>query len=83
MIFSFYLIFCFLNQAFASDTVLQEIEKEKKNALIKAWEENEKAKIDHETYKKKSGIGGWEKTKIALVEAELKKIEEELEKKKA
>lgn len=65
------------------DAVLARVETEKRLALIKAWEESEKTKVDNKTYKKFSGIGAWENTKRAAIEAELKKIEEKLEKKKA
>ncbi|XVE64870.1 hypothetical protein DITRI_Ditri07aG0136400 [Diplodiscus trichospermus] len=65
------------------DSVLARVETEKKLALIKAWEENEKAKVDNRAHKKISAIGSWENTKKADVEAQLKRIEEKLEKKKA
>ncbi|GLU05779.1 hypothetical protein SLE2022_228600 [Rubroshorea leprosula] len=65
------------------DVVLAKLATEKRNALVKAWEENEKAKADNKAHKKICATGSWEKSKIASVEAELKKIEEELEKKKA
>ncbi|XP_020408996.1 remorin isoform X1 [Zea mays] len=59
------------------------VEIEKINSLIKAWEENEKAKADNKTAKKQSIILSWENTKKAIIEAELKKKKEELEKKMA
>ncbi|OEL14327.1 hypothetical protein BAE44_0024651 [Dichanthelium oligosanthes] len=62
---------------------LAKVETEKRNSLIKAWEENEKAKAEHKAAKKLSTILSWENTKKAVVEAQLKKKEEELEKKKA
>ncbi|KAI3422741.1 Remorin_C domain-containing protein [Psidium guajava] len=65
------------------DAVLARVETEKRLALIRAWEESEKTKVENKTYKKLSGIGAWENTKRAAVEAELKKMEENLEKKKA
>ncbi|PPD77393.1 hypothetical protein GOBAR_DD25673 [Gossypium barbadense] len=76
------------------DSVLARVETEKRLALVKAWEENEKAKIDNKfkkvgkgtkskrAYKKISAIGSWENTKKSAVEAQLKSIEEKLEKKK-
>ncbi|TYH40745.1 hypothetical protein ES332_D12G269300v1 [Gossypium tomentosum] len=64
------------------DSVLARVETEKRLALVKAWEENEKAKIDNKAYKKISTIGSWENTKKSAVEAQLKSIEEKLEKKK-
>ncbi|XVF51520.1 hypothetical protein PTKIN_Ptkin04bG0191500 [Pterospermum kingtungense] len=65
------------------ESVLARVETEKKVALIRAWEENEKAKVDNKAHKKISAIGSWENTKKAGVEAQLKRIEEKLEKKKA
>ncbi|KAL6633892.1 hypothetical protein ACP70R_026563 [Stipagrostis hirtigluma subsp. patula] len=65
------------------DIALAKVETEKKNSLIKAWEENEKAKAENKAAKKISAILSWENTKKAVVEAQLKKKEEELEKKKA
>ncbi|XVF10629.1 hypothetical protein REPUB_Repub07fG0199100 [Reevesia pubescens] len=65
------------------DSVLALVETEKRLALVKAWEENEKAKVDNKAHKKISAIGSWENTKKAGVEAQLKGIEEKLEKKKA
>ncbi|GAY39104.1 hypothetical protein CUMW_041830 [Citrus unshiu] len=62
---------------------LEQLEKEKKLALIKAWEENEKAKADNRAYKRLSAVGSWEKSKKAAVELQLKKFEEKWEKKKA
>ncbi|KAI6707227.1 hypothetical protein NL676_010189 [Syzygium grande] len=73
----------YLGGSFDRDAVLARVETEKRLALIKAWEESEKTKVENKTYKKLSGIGSWENTKRAAVEAELKKIEEKLEKKKA
>ncbi|GKV23100.1 hypothetical protein SLEP1_g32877 [Rubroshorea leprosula] len=65
------------------DAVLAQLATEKRNALVKAWEENEKAKVDNKVYKKTCDIGSRENCKIAYVEADLKKIEEKLEKKKS
>nr|ACG43842.1 remorin [Zea mays] len=65
------------------DIALATVEIEKINSLIKAWEENEKAKADNKTAKKQSIILSWENTKKAIIEAELKKKKEELEKKMA
>ncbi|TKW40584.1 hypothetical protein SEVIR_1G255200v4 [Setaria viridis] len=65
------------------DIALAKVETEKKTSLIKAWEENEKAKAEHKAAKKQSIILSWENTKKSVVEAQLKKKEEELEKKKA
>ncbi|AQK45055.1 remorin isoform X1 [Zea mays] len=65
------------------DLALARVETEKRNSLIKAWEDNEKAKADNKATKKVSVILSWENTKKANIEAEMKKIEEQLEKKKA
>nr|GMC87343.1 remorin isoform X2 [Ipomoea batatas] len=54
---------------------LAQLELEKRLALIKAWEENEKAKADNKAHKKLSAIAAWENTKKASVEAQLKQIE--------
>ncbi|KAI7742517.1 hypothetical protein M8C21_001559 [Ambrosia artemisiifolia] len=65
------------------DEVLARVATEKKDALIKAWEESEISKIENRAQKKLAAIGAWENSKKAEIEAELKKIEEKLEKQKA
>ncbi|GJM85662.1 hypothetical protein PR202_ga02134 [Eleusine coracana subsp. coracana] len=65
------------------DIALAKVETDKRNSLIKAWEENEKAKAENKAAKKITAILSWENTKKALADAQLKKKEEELEKKKA
>ncbi|KAI5655522.1 hypothetical protein M9H77_32709 [Catharanthus roseus] len=65
------------------DAEFARLELEKRLALIKAWEESEKTKADNKAYKKLSAVGAWENTKRASVEAELKQIEEDFERKKA
>ncbi|XP_075484706.1 remorin-like isoform X2 [Primulina tabacum] len=65
------------------DAVLERVATEKRLSLIKAWEESEKSKAENKAQKKVSAIGAWENCKKANLEAELKKIEEQLEKKKA
>ncbi|XP_031261284.1 remorin-like isoform X2 [Pistacia vera] len=65
------------------DTVLARVETEKRISLIRAWEESEKSKAENKAHKKLSDIGSWENSRKAAVEAELKHIEEQLEKKKA
>jgi len=65
------------------DAVLARVATEKRISLIRAWEESEKSKAENKAHKKLSDIGAWENCKKASVEAELKKIEEKLEKKKA
>ncbi|KAL8240845.1 hypothetical protein R6Q59_014200 [Mikania micrantha] len=56
---------------------------EKKESLIKAWEESEKSKSENKAQQKLSSIKAWENSKKAELEAKLKKIEEDLEIKKA
>ncbi|XP_011084412.1 remorin-like [Sesamum indicum] len=65
------------------DAVLARVATEKRLSLIKAWEESEKSKAENKAQKKISAIAAWENSKKASLEAELKKIEEQLEKKKA
>ncbi|KAG4993134.1 hypothetical protein AAZX31_11G024800 [Glycine max] len=65
------------------DAMLAKVLTEKRLALIKAWEESEKTKAENRAYKKHSAVGLWEDSKKASVEAQLKKIEESMEKKKA
>jgi len=65
------------------DAVLARVATEKRLSLIKAWEESEKSKAENKAHKKLSSVSAWENSKKAAVEADLKKIEEELEKKKA
>ncbi|GFZ16484.1 nucleic acid-binding, OB-fold-like protein [Actinidia rufa] len=65
------------------NSVLARVETEKRLALIKAWEESEKSKAENKAYKKFSAIEAWESSKKASVEAQLKKMEEKFEKKKA
>ncbi|XP_059629284.1 remorin-like isoform X2 [Cornus florida] len=67
----------------SEDDVLARVEKEKRLSLIKAWEENEKSKAENKAHKKLSAIGAWESSKEAIIVAELKQIEERLEKEKA
>lgn len=65
------------------DAVLVKVNTEKRLALIKAWEENEKAKADNKYYKSVSTITAWENTKKSSAETRMKRAEEKLEKKKA
>ncbi|XP_076943024.1 remorin-like [Bidens hawaiensis] len=62
---------------------LQIVVTEKRIALIKAWEENEKTRADNKYYTKMSAIGAWENTKRAAIEADLKQIEQDIEIEKA
>ncbi|XP_044486721.1 remorin-like isoform X2 [Mangifera indica] len=57
------------------DAVLARVESEKRLALIKAWEENEKAKADNRAYKRLSAIASWENSKKAVADVQLKKYE--------
>ncbi|KAH1267535.1 Remorin [Glycine max] len=63
------------------DAMLARVVTEKRLALVKAWEESEKTKAENR--QRLSAVGFWEDSKKASVEAQLKKIEENLEKKKA
>lgn len=65
------------------DVVLAKLEQEKKLALIKAWEDTEKTKAENKACKKLSAIESWENTQKASIEAQLRKIEEKLERMKA
>jgi len=65
------------------DVILADLEKEKKTSFIKAWEESEKSKAENKAQKKISDVHAWENSKKAATEAQLRKIEEKLEKKKA
>ncbi|KAK7251287.1 hypothetical protein RIF29_34342 [Crotalaria pallida] len=65
------------------DAMHAKVEEEKRLALIKAWEENEKTKVENRAYKRQFAIGFWKDTKKAYVEAKIKKFEEKLERKKA
>jgi len=65
------------------DAVLARVATEKRLSLVRAWEESEKSKAENKAQKKISSIGSWENSKKADIEAELKKIEEKLEKQKA
>ncbi|XP_076935944.1 remorin-like [Bidens hawaiensis] len=65
------------------DDVLAKVVNEKKEALIKAWEESAKCKAQNKAQQKLSSIQAWEISKKAELEAELKKFEEDLEIKKA
>ncbi|KAF5464225.1 hypothetical protein F2P56_014317 [Juglans regia] len=65
------------------DIALSEIEMEKRLSFVNAWEESEKIKAQNKAQKKFSAIAAWENSKIASVEANLRKIEATLEKLKA
>jgi hypothetical protein len=65
------------------DAALSRLTTDKRLALIQAWEENEKAKADNKAHKKLCAVASWENSRKASIEAELKQIEEQYEKKKA
>eukprot|EP00250_Pteridium_aquilinum_P003161 c13487_g1_i1 orf=324-968(+) len=65
------------------DLVLAKLNQERMLSLIKAWEENTKAKSLHRYNRKVAKISAWEKAKRAKAEADLKALEEKLEKQKA
>uniref|UniRef100_A0ACD5U550 Uncharacterized protein n=1 Tax=Avena sativa TaxID=4498 RepID=A0ACD5U550_AVESA len=65
------------------DAFLERVATEKRISLIKAWEENEKAKVENKTAKLLADITSWENSKAAQLEAEHKKLQEQLERKKA
>ncbi|XP_050228748.1 remorin 1.4-like [Mercurialis annua] len=66
----------------SQNTAFSRNELEKRNALIKAWEENEKAKVERKIHEKLSAVGSWEAAKRAYMEMKMKKNEEKLERKK-
>ncbi|CAM0870986.1 unnamed protein product [Alopecurus aequalis] len=65
------------------DAYLTKIMSEKRLTLINAWDEYEKARAENRAAKNLSFITSWEHAKEAELEAGLKKMEEQLEKKKA
>ncbi|WJX53917.1 hypothetical protein P8452_39860 [Trifolium repens] len=65
------------------DAVLARVESQKRLALIKAWEENEKTKVENRAYKMQSAVDLWEDNKKASIEAKFKGIEVKLDKKKS
>ncbi|KAL8500055.1 hypothetical protein ACS0TY_019885 [Phlomoides rotata] len=65
------------------DIALAKLDGDKKLSYIKAWEENEKCKVENKAQKKLSDVAAWENSKRAALESELKSIEEKVEKKKA
>lgn len=69
--------------SFNRDLVLAKLNQERSLSLIKAWEENVRAKSLHRYNKKVAKIAAWENAKKAKAEADLKALEERLERKKA
>ncbi|KAJ7952341.1 Remorin family protein [Quillaja saponaria] len=66
-----------------SGAQLKRVNTEKLSAFVRAWEETGKTKANNKACKKLSAVGSWEISKKASIEAQLRKIEEKLEKKKA
>ncbi|XP_020599960.1 remorin-like isoform X2 [Phalaenopsis equestris] len=63
--------------------VLARVETQKRMSIIKAWEDSGKIKAENKAVKNMHAIMAWENTKKASVEAELRKIQEDLERTKA
>ncbi|KAL8554302.1 hypothetical protein ACS0TY_002475 [Phlomoides rotata] len=72
-----------LTPADVKDIALAKLDYEKKLSFIKAWEDSEKAKADNRAQKRQSKITSWENSKKASLELQLKKMQEQLERKKA
>ncbi|VVB11964.1 unnamed protein product [Arabis nemorensis] len=62
---------------------LADMSKEERLSILRAYENNEKSKAQSKAEKKISDILAWEDNKKTAVEAQLKKFEEKIEKKKA
>ncbi|PIN27214.1 hypothetical protein CDL12_00007 [Handroanthus impetiginosus] len=58
-----------------ADVAAARVEMEKRLALIKAWEDNEKAIADNKAFKKLCAIDAWESTKRVSIEAQMQQIE--------
>ncbi|CAL4942818.1 unnamed protein product [Urochloa decumbens] len=65
------------------DAFLSRLATDKSLSLIRAWEESEKAKAENRAARRLANVTSWENSKVAQMEAELKKIHEQLEMKKA
>nr|AGB97990.1 remorin 2.3 [Glycine max] len=61
----------------------ESVDREKRLALIRAWEESEKTKAGNRAYKRHNAVVLWENSKKASAEAHLKRIEEKLDRNKA
>jgi len=68
---------------FDRDVVLKQVLSQKRFSLIRAWEESEKKKTDNKANKKMSFLESWEISQQAAIEADLRKIQEKLEIRKA
>ncbi|CAL4917453.1 unnamed protein product [Urochloa decumbens] len=56
------------------DAFLTRVATDKTTSLIRAWEESEKAKADNRAARRLANVTSWENSKVAQMEAELKKI---------
>ncbi|XP_021304034.1 remorin [Sorghum bicolor] len=65
------------------DAFLTRVVTAKKTSFIRAWEESEKAKAENKAARRLASVASWENSKVAEIEAELKKIHEQLEMKNA
>ncbi|XP_066338923.1 remorin-like isoform X1 [Miscanthus floridulus] len=65
------------------DAFLTRVVTAKRTSFIGAWEESEKAKAENRAARRLASVTSWENSKVAEMEAELKKIHEQLEMKKA
>ncbi|KAJ1294930.1 hypothetical protein BS78_01G183800 [Paspalum vaginatum] len=65
------------------DALLTRVVAAKTTSLIRAWEESEKAKAHNRAARRLASVTSWENSKVAQMEAELKKIHEQLEMRKA
>ncbi|XP_058735964.1 remorin 1.4-like isoform X2 [Vicia villosa] len=73
----------FTKDSIDRDAVLARVESQKRLALIKAWEENEKTKVENRAYKMQSAVDLWEDNKKSSTEAKFKGIEVKLDQKKS
>lgn len=65
------------------DAFLTRVVTAERTSFIRAWEESEKAKAENRAARRLASVTSWENSKVAEMEAELKKIHEQLEMKKA
>ncbi|CAN6304653.1 unnamed protein product [Urochloa humidicola] len=65
------------------DAFLTRLATDRTTSLLRAWEESEKAKVENRAARRLANVTSWENSKVAQMEAELKKIHEQLEMKKA
>ncbi|CAL4942819.1 unnamed protein product [Urochloa decumbens] len=56
------------------DAFLSRLATDKSLSLIRAWEESEKAKAENRAARRLANVTSWENSKVAQMEAELKKI---------